>query len=577
MKITIAKTAGFCMGVRRAVEMALDAANKQKQLVYTYGPLIHNPQVLSILEEKGITILENIPEKGVGTVLIRAHGVPPSAEKSLVQAGYKVVNATCPRVIKVQTIIARHAKLGYASIIIGDEDHPEVTGLLGYAGDNGYVADSLEKLEALQPFEKAIIVAQTTQNIRFYKVVKQWAAQKYPHYKVFETICDSTEKRQSEAHQIAESVDAVVVVGGYNSGNTKRLAEIVRDSGKPSFHIEDDAGLDNRALESVRNIGITAGASTPNWIIKKVYRRIEILPHKNRHIWLRIFFSLQRILITTNFYVAIGAACLSYASVRLLELEYHVSYTLIAFFYILSMHTFNNLTEVNSARYNEPDRASFYHRFRIPMIIMAVISSFGGIGTALNLGVMPFLVLLAMSILGFLYSYRLVPSSYLGSRLKIIRNIPGSKTVLIALAWGIVMSAAPAVTAHGKVNLNTILVSLWISGMVFVRTALFDILDIQGDRIVGKETIPIYIGEQKTRLLLEYILLFLFIVLFPATVFNIISPLGYVFGIYPIYMFAILKACEKQSMFPGVRIGFLIESGFFLAGIITWVWSFFYF
>ncbi|MBW1694559.1 MAG: 4-hydroxy-3-methylbut-2-enyl diphosphate reductase, partial [Deltaproteobacteria bacterium] len=164
MKIVIAKTAGFCMGVRRAVEMVLDAPQKHENPITTYGPLIHNPQVLNLLEEKGIVAITDIPEKGSGTILIRAHGVPPEAKERLTKAGFKVVDATCPRVIKVQTIIHKHAKQGYASIIIGDKDHPEVTGLMGYAGEKGYVVDSLEDLDTIPQLERAIIVAQTTQN-----------------------------------------------------------------------------------------------------------------------------------------------------------------------------------------------------------------------------------------------------------------------------------------------------------------------------------------------------------------------------------------------------------------------------
>ncbi|MBA3037204.1 MAG: 4-hydroxy-3-methylbut-2-enyl diphosphate reductase, partial [Desulfobacterium sp.] len=130
MKILVAKTAGFCMGVRRAVEMALDLPNKHKGPIFTFGPLIHNPQVLDLLNEKGISIINDIPENGFGTVLIRAHGVPPGTKKSLKDSGFKVIDATCPRVIKVQTIIGKHAKDGYTSIIIGDKNHPEVIGLL---------------------------------------------------------------------------------------------------------------------------------------------------------------------------------------------------------------------------------------------------------------------------------------------------------------------------------------------------------------------------------------------------------------------------------------------------------------
>ncbi|HJO62289.1 MAG TPA: 4-hydroxy-3-methylbut-2-enyl diphosphate reductase, partial [Desulfobacterales bacterium] len=172
MKIFLAKTAGFCMGVRRAVEMVLEAPNEHAQPIFTFGPLIHNPQVLRLLEEKGITVLKEIPDHGSGTVLIRAHGVPPQAKEELERAGFSVIDATCPRVIRVQTIIKKHAGKGFASIIIGDRDHPEVTGLLGYAKGKGYVVDSHKDLDSLPSFDQAIIVAQTTQNTFLFEKVK---------------------------------------------------------------------------------------------------------------------------------------------------------------------------------------------------------------------------------------------------------------------------------------------------------------------------------------------------------------------------------------------------------------------
>jgi (E)-4-hydroxy-3-methyl-but-2-enyl pyrophosphate reductase len=279
LKIIIAKTAGFCMGVRRAVDMALDAANRDQGPIYTFGPLIHNPQVLELLADKGVSVLESVPAEGYGTVIVRAHGVPPGDRKALDTTGFTVMDATCPRVVKVQRIIGKYAKLGYAAIIIGDPDHPEVVGLQGYAGRESYVAPSMTELSALPIFEKAIIVAQTTQNTTFFQAVKDWAARRHPLYKVFDTICDSTQKRQEETIRLAESVDAVVVVGGRSSGNTQRLAELARQTGAAAFLVETEADLDRKALCRAQRIAITAGASTPNWITQRVSRVLEALSH----------------------------------------------------------------------------------------------------------------------------------------------------------------------------------------------------------------------------------------------------------------------------------------------------------
>ena len=275
MKITVAKTAGFCMGVRRAVDMVLDAANRTQGPICTFGPLIHNPQVQEMLREKGIPSIKEIPEKGQGTILVRAHGVPPQDKEALETAGFKVIDATCPRVIRVQTIIHRHHDKGYTAIIIGDADHPEVRGLLGYAGRRGFTAASLEQVKALPAFDKAVVVAQTTQNTSLFQEIKQWLTQNHPHYKIHDTICHSTEKRQAETREIAQKSDAVIVVGGKHSGNTQRLAQIAQATGKPSMHIEDISELDHTFIEHANAIAITAGASTPNWIINKTCRAIE--------------------------------------------------------------------------------------------------------------------------------------------------------------------------------------------------------------------------------------------------------------------------------------------------------------
>jgi 4-hydroxy-3-methylbut-2-enyl diphosphate reductase len=277
VKLIVARTAGFCMGVRRAVEMTLDAVDTCQKPICTFGPLIHNPQVLKLLGQKGIAVVETVPPRGCGTVLLRAHGVPPTVKAALKTAGFRVVDATCPRVIKVQTIIRRHAAEGYGTIIVGDRNHPEVVGLLGYAGARGYVVGSLEELANLPRLTRAIVVAQTTQNTSFYQGIKAWVGRHRPHYRVFDTICDSTEKRQTEVQQLAEAADAVVVVGGHNSGNTNRLAEIARQAGKPTQQVETEHELDFGALSGARTIAVSAGASTPDWMIRRV---IQVLTER---------------------------------------------------------------------------------------------------------------------------------------------------------------------------------------------------------------------------------------------------------------------------------------------------------
>ncbi|OQX23049.1 MAG: 4-hydroxy-3-methylbut-2-enyl diphosphate reductase [Desulfobacteraceae bacterium IS3] len=576
MKILIAKTAGFCMGVRRAVEMVLNAPAKHEKPICTYGPLIHNPQVLKLLEEKGISVINEIPEKGHGTVLIRAHGVPPWAKEQLKKAGFSVIDATCPRVIKVQTIIEKHTKEGYQAIIVGDREHPEVVGLLGYAGEKGCVVGNSKELEALPAFEKAIIVAQTTQNTLFFEDVRKKVSEKFPHYKIFNTICDSTEKRQEEVKRLADAVDAVIIAGGRNSGNTQRLAEIARLSGKPTYHIETEDELDLKALSSARCIGITAGASTPNWVIKGIYRTVEMLPLTAIPArWRSAFLAVQRTLLLTNIYVSLGAGCLCYACSKLLSIPNYYPYVFISMLYVLSMHIFNNLTGAEADHYNDPERAYFYDKYKILLAGLALFAGAAGLIKAFTMGRLPFSILLAMSLMGLSYNLKLIPDWLGKSRYRRIRDIPGSKGILIACAWGIVTAVFPPLSVCGKFDLSTGVVFVWSVSMAFVRTAFFDMLDMQGDRIVGKGTIPILLGEHRTMRLLKSLLTADIILLMLSTAFHITSGLGFFLTLCPAFLFLVLITYQKGSMMPGVRLEFLVESHFVLSGIITVCWSLF--
>jgi 4-hydroxy-3-methylbut-2-enyl diphosphate reductase len=276
IKIKLAKTAGFCMGVRRAMDIALSMAQRKgDEEVYTYGPLIHNPQAVDFLSRQGIKPLEDLGKVGSGSIIIRAHGISPGERGKLEKTGMKIIDATCPKVKHVQSIIRRHSLEGYEILIVGDSNHPEVEGLLGYADGKGMVIGSEDDLKSLPSFRKLCIVAQTTQSNDDYEKIAREAAEKNPGSLVFKTICDSTEKRQAEIKELAAEMDAVFIVGGKNSANTKRLAKVAEDTGKPAYHIETAAEIRDIPVHQFKSIGISAGASTPQWIIREIVDELE--------------------------------------------------------------------------------------------------------------------------------------------------------------------------------------------------------------------------------------------------------------------------------------------------------------
>ncbi len=553
------------MGVRRAVDMVLDASNLADEPIFTYGPLIHNPQVLEMLESKDIFRIDTIPEKGEGIVLIRAHGVPPEDEQALAKAGFTVINATCPRVVRVQIIINKFAKKGHATIIIGDKKHPEVVGLLGYSRGHGHTVTSMEQLADLPQFGNAVVVAQTTQNTEFYQEIKDWCAAHAPHYEIFDTICGSTEKRQNEVRELAKSHDAVIVVGGKQSGNTRRLAQVAQETGTTATHIEDADDIDYKALSSTGAIAITAGASTPNWIIKDTCLKVDRNLIRRRPVMAKLTGVLD-FLLKTNLLLAAGAASLTYGAAMIQGGSQTYVYAAIAMLYVLSMHIMNNMMTIKSDTYNKPDRALFYKRYGAYLKVLAFISGGAGLYLAFTRGWIYFGVLAAMTLLGLSYNMDIIPAFLSGRRIHRIKDVPGSKTVLIAMAWGIVTSLLPAV-AGGRPWVLAGAAFVFATGLVFARTAFVDILAIQGDRIVGKETLPILLGEQKSMKVIRYVLGGTAVISLCAFLLGSEGNMGGVLALVPLFMLLLIKLYKEDSFLSGSPYEFMFESSFLLAGL----------
>jgi 4-hydroxy-3-methylbut-2-enyl diphosphate reductase len=371
-------------------------------------------------------------------------------------------------------------------------------------------------------------------------------------------------------------VDVLIVVGGRSSGNTKRLFEIARLTGKPAYHIETEEDLksiDIDVLSSARQIGITAGASTPNWIIKKVYKALESLVFTRKQGWRRALFGIQRALLLTNIYVSLGAGCLSYACAKLQGISQYFPYIFISMLFVQSMHILNHLTGSKSDQFNDPERAYFYQRYKFLLIFLALASGAAGLIIAYSLGLFPFLVLLIMSLLGLSYNIWLLPKRFAHWKYRRIRDFPGSKTLLIAIAWGMVTAVLPPLSITTQFHWITALIFLWSAGFVFVRTAFFDILDMQGDRIVGKETMPILLGEKRSMRLLKIMIVMLIAILLLAAAFQVTTSLGFILIACPISMLLILIAFERGLMLPSIKLEMLIETNFILAGILSFVWT----
>ena len=281
MKVTLAKSAGFCFGVKRAVDMVYEQIEDAKERpIYTYGPIIHNEEVVKELAEKGVRVIaEDEDPHGLepGTVIIRSHGVGRKVKEDLENAGFTIVDATCPFVQKIHRYVAKYAEEGYFVLMVGSESHPEVQGIIGWMPNDSYaVISTPQDLEDLAlAGEKICIVSQTTFNYNKFQELVEIIRKKGYDILVLNTICNATEERQSEAAMIARDVDAMIVIGGKHSSNTQKLFEICKKECQDTYYIQTKEDLDLSVLQSISNVGITAGASTPNKIIEEVQKRCQ--------------------------------------------------------------------------------------------------------------------------------------------------------------------------------------------------------------------------------------------------------------------------------------------------------------
>ncbi len=277
MRITIAENAGFCYGVMRAIKMA-DEALKKHKVIYSFGPIIHNPQVVEEYEGKGLKVTDSLDNLDA-PVLIRSHGVPPEVYEHLKRQGVELIDATCPFVKEAQEYARKLYLEGYSVVIFGDKDHPEVKAHLGYTEYNAVVLNRVEEVANLDA-DRVGVISQTTQSVERFSLVVGELSKRAKELKVFNTICDATEKRQRAARKLAKESDLMIVIGGKNSANTRKLYEICSHYCKRVYHIETESEIERDWFEGVERVGITAGASTPSYMIERIKRYIEEIDAK---------------------------------------------------------------------------------------------------------------------------------------------------------------------------------------------------------------------------------------------------------------------------------------------------------
>jgi 4-hydroxy-3-methylbut-2-enyl diphosphate reductase len=571
MKVVIARTAGFCKGVRDAIEITMNAIQHREkgENICTFGPLIHNRQVLAMLGKKGVVDESRIEQCAGKKVVIRAHGIPPYSRQKLHEQGAILLDATCKRVAKVHAAIKRHARRGYHTIIVGDADHAEVIGLLGYTENRGVVINRREQIDELPPhLDKVLLVAQTTQNEEVFQEIERAFLKKYPNGIVKNTICDSTQERQAEVRQMCSRVDAMVIVGGLNSGNTLRLAEVARDCNIPTFHVEKESELDPAVMARYSCVGVSAGASTPNWIIRDVAEFLETVSPE-AGIKFRWKYILER-LAYCNFYIALATALLAQIAEALTDFPGSAAFSLMAAGYAFAMHSLNIYLDQDNTELNDPGRAAFYRKWRKVFMFSSALSLAAVLVLAYGTGFPNFVAMLLLILLGLLYGVELfMPTGWEKFPVK-LKDIPTSKTFFVPMAW----AAVCILPYFANYDAGRVAYAGWVIFLIsLARTTLRDFLAIQGDRLVGNETLVVLAGENRTVLLTVGVILALIVTALCGPLAGVSSSFSY-FLIAPALIYgAFLKVCSTRRLREDPLYDVFIESVLIATGLCAVGWN----
>ncbi len=502
MKITIAKNAGFCFGVRRAINIALKVRQKNPGVrIYTLGPIIHNPQVIDALKNRGIGSIDDPSDPSLkpgDIVIIRAHGVSPEKSAMLKTRGVNIVDATCPMVIKVHAIIKKAKKNHEHILIIGHKNHPEVESHLGVAGKSGLVIQDKEDALALSSITSAAIVAQTTFDASLFKEMVSILRQRVERVDVFDTICESTVNRQKEVAILAKKHDTFVVIGGRMSANTARLAEIARKHRKRVLRIESARELDNIDVSDMSKIAVLAGASTPQWIIEECVDRLESIRKG-----LKLRQKIVEFLEESPLLGAVGSIGIAMATLVFLKARFSLGQILPIFFL--------------SCAVLKPISGAFGWILWGSCSMIAV-----SLGTVLAGGT-------AAALIGGIAALR---------PLLCIRGADAyMRSVYDLVMFVLVSMIVPLSTVNKPLNEGIILLFAYSVVHFTGSEILKGLKSVERDSIQGSKSLVHYIGETRSILLLEYSIMILALSLFLSFPLKIAPALSYGF-LAPLFFLA---------------------------------------
>ncbi len=540
MKVLVAETAGFCWGVKRAVDQVLALVRTHKGPVCTLGPLIHNRKLLSQLESLGVSSVEpadiaggqrdnatgaedspggkpdapaadagDSPVAGRKLVVVRAHGVAPKVMEQVRAAPVEVHDATCPLVRHAQQAVRKNFAEGRDIVIVGDRGHAEVEGLVGYADGNAHVIAGVREVSTVSPGERpTCVIAQTTQDEEAFRETVKELKKVRPNCMEIDTICGSTKKRQDETRELAQKVDALVVVGDRPSANTARLKTVAENAGARAFLVEDADELTLESFDGLNVVGVTAGASTPSWLIGSVVDKLHLISRQRKGGAARALLKALSFLVHSNIIAALGAAGLVFAISMFEGIRFPAVAASIATLYVFSMHTLNRFVDRSLLPPSEEMGLLVYRRYPTPILVASALAGLGALVVAIHLGLLPF-ALVALSLAGgAVYGVRILPPSLSGLiGIRRIKDIPASKDLSTAAGWAMLTAVVPFAVAQSEVTSRSLLAFAFAFVLVLIRSTMLGVRSVQRDLIVGRETVFNVLGHRGTSIALVFMVL----------------------------------------------------------------------